>query len=318
MIHLLYFCCMKLLKRLLYFFLILFLLLNISAAFHAWKFTHFYAPGAYNNKRPEQMNTWEKTKTVLFGVRLSKCLVQQTPTVPFKTVILHTSGNLKLEGWYMTVPKPKGTVILFHGYNSCKDKYLPEAYYFRQLGYNTFMIDFRGNGNSDGYTCSVGYKEAEDVKLAYEYVHDKHTILWGMSMGAAAVIRAIPTYNLHPDKVILESSFATLTDAVKGRMRAVGLPGTPLAQLLTFWGGIEQGFWSLGFQPEKDAEKITMPALVCWGTLDNRVTRQETDLIYQHMGSNKKQLVIFDQSGHQSFLPKEPAKWKNAVQKFLQ
>jgi alpha-beta hydrolase superfamily lysophospholipase len=154
------------------------------------------------------------------------------------------------------------------------------------------------------------------VKLAYEYVKDKHIILWGMSMGAAAILRAVPEYKLHPDKIILESSFATLTDAVKGRMRAVHLPGTPLAQMLTFWGGVEQQFWSLGFKPEVYAKQINMPALVCWGTLDTRVTREETNLIYQHL--KKKQLVIFEKSGHQSFCRNEPLKWKAAIKTFLQ
>jgi alpha-beta hydrolase superfamily lysophospholipase len=310
---------MKPLKRLLYFLLILFLLLNIIAAFHAWKFTHFYPAGAFKNKKPEQMNTWEKVKMVTLGVRLSKSVIRLRPNVPFETVLLHTKEGLRLEGWYIPAPKAIGTVIIFHGYNACKDGYLPEAYYFRQLGYNTFMIDFRGHGNSEGSTCTVGYKEAEDVKLAYEYVKqkDKHIILWGMSMGAAAIIRAVPTYQLHPDKVILESSFATLTDAVKGRMRAVHLPGTPLAQMLTFWGGVEQGFWSVGFKPERDARQINMPALVCWGTHDTRVNREETELIYQHLSSPKKQLVIFTESGHQSFCRHEPAKWKSAIKEFL-
>src|SRR4051812_16921628 len=173
---------MKFFKRLLYLFLILFLLLNIIAAFHAWKFTHFYPAGVYNNKKPEQMTTWEKTKTILFGVRLSKSVVTVKPSVPYKTIILRTASGLKLEGWWMPVPKARGTVILFHGYGGCKDGTIPEASYFRQLGYSTFLLDFRGNGNSDGNVCTVGFKEAEDVKLAYQFIqqqNEKHIVLWG-------------------------------------------------------------------------------------------------------------------------------------------
>lgn len=312
---------MKFFKRLLYLFLLLFLLLNVIAAFHAWKFTHFYPAGVYSNKKPEQMNAWEKTKTVLLGVRLSKSVVKFKPTVPFETVILHTRKGLKLEAWWIPASKPIGTVILFHGYGGCKDGTLLEAGYFRQLGYNTFLIDFRGNGNSDGYTCTVGFNEAEDVRLAYDYVQqkkEKHIILWGMSMGAAAILRAVTVYELQPDKVILECSFATLTDAVKARMRAVHVPGTPFSQILTFWGGLEHGFWGPGYKPEAYARQIKMPALICWGSHDFRVHRQETDLIYQHLASKKKQLVVFNESAHQSFCRKEPAKWKSVVKEFLQ
>jgi alpha-beta hydrolase superfamily lysophospholipase len=313
---------MKFFKRFLYLFLILFLLLNIIAAFHAWKFTHFYPPGRYSNKKPEQMNAWEKAKTVLTGVRLSKSVNRLKPTVHYETVILYTAGGLKLEGWWIPAPKAIGTVLLFHGYGGSKDGTLSEASYFRQLGYNTFLLDFRGNGNSDGYVCTVGFNEAEDVKLAYQYVtqqqHEKHIVFWGMSMGAAAILKAISAYHLQPDKVILECSFATLTDAVKARMRAVHVPGTPFAQILTFWGGIEHGFWGLGHNPEAYARDVKMPALVCWGGRDFRVSRRETNLVYQHLGSTEKKLVVFNESAHQSFCKKEPVKWKAAVKQFMQ
>jgi pimeloyl-ACP methyl ester carboxylesterase len=136
-------------------------------------------------------------------------------------------------------------------------------------------------------------------------------------MGAAAIMKAIPQYHLHPAKVILECPFATLNDAVKSRMRAVNLPETPLSQLLCFWGGIEQGFWGPGYKPAIYGEQIHMPTLVCWGSQDIRVTRRETNSVFQHLGCSQKQLVIFTHSGHQSFCKNEGPKWKKAVSQFL-
>jgi uncharacterized protein len=317
-----YFYCMKLLKRTLRILFILLLLLNIVAAFHAWKFTHFYEAGSFTNRhqRPEQMNVIEKAKMVLFGVRLSKSVIRFKPAVPYETIHLQTANGLTLEGWWMPRAGSKGTVILFHGYNGGKDGPIPEAAYFRQLGYNTLLMDFRAHGNSQGSLCTVGYKEAEDVMLAYNFVEkkgEKHIMLWGVSMGAAAILRAVPTYHLHPDKVILECPFATLTDAVKSRMRAVNLPPTPLSQLLTFWGGIENGFWGFSYKPADDARQLKMPVLVCWGQYDPRVTRQETNTIFKQLGSRQKQLVIFEESAHQSFCRNEGDKWKTAVKGFL-
>ncbi|MBW8686266.1 alpha/beta hydrolase [Chitinophaga rhizophila] len=314
---------MKFVKRILRILLVLFLLLNVVAAFHAWKFTHFYNAGAFKNKhqRPEQMRAGEKMKMVLFGVRLSKSTLRNQPQAPYETIYLETANGLRLEGWWMPRPNAKGTVILFHGYNGAKDGPISEATYFRQLGYNTLLMDFRAHGNSQGNVCTVGYKEAEDVMLAYNFVQqkgEKHILLWGVSMGAAAIMRAIPTYHLQPDKVMLECSFATLTDAVKSRMRAVHLPGSPLSQLLTFWGGVENGFWGFSHNPAEYAKSIHMPALISWGKHDPRVTRQETKQIYQNMGSANKRLVIYEKSGHQSFCRNEGEKWKNAVKTFLE
>jgi hypothetical protein len=267
------------------------------------------------------MNAWEKTGIILFGVRLSKPVIKTFPEVAYKTITLQTHNGLKLEGWWISAMQPaKGSVILFHGYGSNKGTKLPEARYFRELGYNTLLVDFRGHGNSEGYTCSIGYKEAEEVKLAYDYVRscgEQHIILWGMSMGADAILKAVPEYGLQPEKLILESPFATLTDAVKSRMWAVHLPGTPLAQLITFWGGVEQGFWAPGFKPVQYAQQVRTPVLLCWGRKDIRVMEHETRAIYKQLGSTQKKLVTFDASGHQSFCSNETKEWKAAVSRFL-
>lgn len=308
---------MKLLKRTL---IILFITLNIVAAFHAYKFTHFYAPGTSDNHKPEQMNALGKLKIIFFGVRISKTVANTHPDTAYIPVSLPTSNGLHLSCWYIPVPNSKGTVLLFHGYGGNKGPCLSEAAWFRHLGYSTFLTDFRGHGDSEGNTCTVGYKEADDVKAAYDYIskqNNKPIILWGASMGAAAIMRAVPTYHLQPQKLILECPFATLTDAVKSRMRAVNLPETPLSQLLAIWGGLEQGFWGPGYQPAKAGEKLKMPVLLCWGEHDIRVTRQETNSVFTHLGSSQKQLVVFTGSGHQSFCRHEGPKWKNAVTTFL-
>ncbi|MBO9731886.1 MAG: alpha/beta fold hydrolase [Chitinophaga sp.] len=299
----------------------LFLLLNIIAAFHAWKFTHFYDENGRRNKQPEQMTTREKLGIIFFGVRIAKSVTTQSPAVPFEIVHLRTQNGLQLEGWWIPVKNSRGTVILFHGYNGNKGSLFPEADRFRALGYNTFLLDFRAHGNSEGHTCSVGYKEAEDVKLAWDYVHQKTTqpiILWGVSMGAAAILKAVPEYGLHPQKIILQCPFATLTDAVKSRMRAVHLPVTPLSQLLAFWGGVEQGFWGAGFKPESYAKDIKVPVLYFYGQQDIRVMPAETQAVFSNLDTRQKTLHIFPNAGHQSFCGKDAAVWMKEVTTFLQ
>lgn len=267
------------------------------------------------------MSTGEKIKTILFGVRIAKSATTSFPSVPYETVLLHTAGGLRLEGWWIPAKAAKGTVILFHGYNGNKGSLFPEADRFRSLGYHTFLLDFRAHGNSEGYTCSVGYKEAEDVKLAWDYVKEKSNqpiILWGVSMGAAAILKAVPEYGLTPKQLILQCPFATLTDAVKSRMRSVHLPAFPFSQILTFWGGVEQGFWGAGFKPESYARQIHMPVLYFYGKQDIRVMPQETQEVFSHLGTRQKKLYIFPNAGHQSFCGKDSAAWMKEVTAFLQ
>jgi hypothetical protein len=84
---------------------------------------------------------------------------------------------------------------------------LDEAYEFRYWGYNVMLVDFRGHGNSDGEVTTLGMKESEEVKLAFDHISktgEKNIILWGMSLGAVIITKAIWQYDLKPQKIILE------------------------------------------------------------------------------------------------------------------
>ena len=299
--------------------LIVFILLNAIVAFHAYKFTHFYNTGEVTVKAQQDKTGWDKTKEILFGINA----VKQKNTVPdtaYQTVYFKTSDSLKLEAWLINVPGAKGTVALFHGHGGTKSGMLKEAAGFRKMGYNTLLTDFRAHGNSEGNTCTIGFKESEDVKLAYDYLQqhgEKNIILWGISMGAATVTKAVNDYTISPSKIILEMPFGALPDAVNGRIRMMGLPAEPLSSLLTFWGGTEHGFWAFNMKPSAYVKKIKCPVLLQWGKNDPRVTEKETMAVFNNIPS-QKQLVIYDSSAHESLCAKENAKWLTTVAAFLE
>jgi pimeloyl-ACP methyl ester carboxylesterase len=124
-------------------------------------------------------------------------------------------------------------------------------------------------------------------------------------------------YNIRPERLLLEMPFATLHDAVKGRLRTMHLPAEPLSTMLTFWGGLQHGFWAFSLQPAEDARAVSCPVLLQWGFKDNRVTEQETNTIFKKLATNQRTLIKYYQSGHESLLKKEPAKWQAVVSDFL-
>jgi hypothetical protein len=78
---------------------------------------------------------------------------------------------------------------------------------------------------SGGTTTTIGIREAEDVKLAYDYVFqkgEKNIFLYGSSMGAVAVARSIAKYNLQLSGVFLDMPFASMQSHVRARLRAIG------------------------------------------------------------------------------------------------
>lgn len=311
---------MRLLRRALRIVIILLLLLNILAVFHAYRFTYFYDDNKAAIKKPEQMNAWEKTKVILTGLQYPKSVNKARPAIPFDTVALTTEDGMHLRGWYLPRDSARGTVLLFHGHGSSSGQLLTEADYFHQIGYNTLLIDFRAHGNSEGNVSTIGYREAADVKAAYDHVRargEKQVICWGISLGAATISHAIAQYNIKPEKVILELSYGTLLAAAKGRIRTMGLPEQPTASLLTFWGGTVRGFWAFGLSPQDYAEKITCPVLVQHGARDPRVTIAESEAIFQHIPHNNKKLVVYETARHESLCKKEPEKWKREISAFL-
>ncbi len=305
-------------KILLWTFLLFFILINFISATNAYKFTHFYDPGEVIIKTEKQKTSWDHVKEILFGINFIK---KKNIPVPdsFSTIFLVTKDNIKLEGWYKQVANSKGSIVLFHGHGSNKSGILKEGEAFMNMGYSVLLLDFRAHGSSEGNTSTIGYREAEDVKLAYDFLKskgEKNIILWGISMGAATVAHAIDEYNLQPSKVILEMPFATIEDAVEGRIRLMHLPEEPLATFLTFWGGTEHGFWAFGMKPEEYVKKIHCPVLMQVGLHDVRVTPKERNEVYENL-NQPKQLVIYNNSGHESLCEKEYLKWLASVSAFL-
>ena len=298
---------------------VLFILLNVVVMFHAYKFTHFYEPSEITMKEQKDKTTWDVTKEMLFGLNFAK-QKNIAPDSSYKAVFLTTKDGLKLEGWYDTISNAKGSIAMFHGHGSKKTGVLEEAAAFQKMGYNTFLLDFRAHGNSDGNTCTIGFDEGEDVKLVYDYLQktgEKNIILWGISLGAATITKGINDFDITPKKIILEMPFGSLSDAVTGRVKMMGLPAQPISTLLTFWGGVEHGFWAFNMKPFEYAKKIKCPVLIQKGKLDPRVADAEVEAIFKNISTEKK-LVYYDSSGHQSLCNNENAKWTNEVNAFLQ
>ena len=311
----------KFFKRVAYVLLVLFILLNVLFMWQAFAFTHF---SDKKITKQTHSNAFEQKFNRIFGKQHPRQLVIDSLTVPHQSLFIQ-SDSLKLAAWYLKHRDgsiSKGTVIMFHGYESSRSEIIPEATAFYNMQYNVLMIDFRGHGQSQGNVCSMGYFESHDVKSAYNFIKntgEKNIVLWGGSMGAASITKAMHDDNtIKPSKVILEKSFGVMTDAVEGLVRnSMHEPQEPLATMLTFWGSVEEGVWMFNMKPELYVKSITCPALIQWGDHDENVSRQETESIYNNLGSSKKQLVIYPNCRHENLLLKNPSLWKSSVSNFL-
>ncbi len=306
-------------KKIVFYIILLILFINIVIINQAYHFTHFYEHGTVKSFDEQTNGFWGKARVAFFGLKLQK-LIGTVPDSVYTGVKLKTKDGLTLDAWFIHVPNAKGTIALFHGHGSEKSANLSQSNEFNELGYSTFLVDFRAHGQSEGNTCTIGYREAEDVKLVYDYLKnmgENHIILYGISLGAATITKAIADYNLTPEKIILEMPFGSLPATVEGKMRMAGLSSEPFGGLLTFWGGTINGFWAFNMKPKEFVKKIKCPVLLQWGRKDKGVTESEINEIFKNI-SSPKELVVYDSSGHQNLYENEPDKWEEVIETFLE
>lgn len=296
--------------------LVLFVVMNGIVYSHAWRFTHFSSE-LKTKVKFENLSAWDKVKYGILGVGNPRPVTKQKPQVPYKTIAVNS--NVPLECWLIEVDNAKGTVLMFHGYTSDKSNLLHRAALIREMGYNTMLVDMMGAGGSVGNDVTIGYLEAQNVYDCYNYLKangHEHITIYGVSMGAAAAMKAIKDKGITPDRLILEAPFGSMLQAVKNRFDMVGAPYFPLAHLLVFWGGAQHGFWALGHNPTAYAKDISCPTLIMYGQNDDRVKLEEVEAIASNI-KGEKLLAVYPNSGHVNFLEKDKALWIRVVAKFL-
>ena len=311
-----------LLKWILWVLLVQFVLFNISASLYAYRLTHFYIDSSLAGKKSS--NILARTWRLFTGPRFIKIPPGREPSFVFENLSFITSGGTIIHGWFArTDSAARGTVLMFHGVTAQKSQMLDEAEVFRQLGLNVLMIDFRGHGRSEGRMTTLGFDEIEEVKIAWDHMTklgEKKIFLYGVSMGAVTVSRAINELGLTPEAVIIEMPFESLRTHLRARARTLGFPGfpeKPFSFLVGTWIGWERGFNAASHNTTRYAKKMRCPVLLQWGDRDEYVQSSEIQSIFQSIASGNKKLVVYTGAGHQSLLQFDPAKWKSAVNSFI-
>lgn len=288
---------------------------------HAWHFTHFAAASEVRTRVPTTGPG--RLRLLLTGATLPRPRNGPRPAA-YRPLRLTLPAGQWLGAWAAPArQKPsRGTVLLFHGYGGEKSALLPEAEAFRALGYRVLLVDFRGGGASSGDDVTIGYREADDVRAACRYVaqrwHEPRVVLFGVSMGAAACLRALAQYptDVRPRAAVLESAFGSTYQTVANRFRILGVPPVPLAALLTFWGGAQHGYWAFGHNPQDYAHGISTPTLLLHGDRDARVTLAEAHRIYAGLRGPKR-LWVLRGAGHGHYAATAPAAWWKEVARWL-
>ena len=216
----------------------------------------------------------------------------------YENVSFKSADGLKLKGWFIKAQKPKGTIIITHGWGGNKEGLLEYAKFLNKNGYNTLLFDFRGFGESDGSYTTLGYYERLDIIGAADYIKARKDINtkkiggYGFSMGAAALIMAAKENNSFR-AIVTDGLYPTIHQNAARRFKEVyGFPKFPFATSLVFFGGLIHGFNAFDLTPIKYVDNVNSPILFIQGANDTQVSVDDAYSIYKKANEPKDILII--------------------------
>lgn len=131
-------------------------------------------------------------------------------------VYLETADNNKINGWFVSSNPGNETILFCHGNAGNISNRTHLLTLFNTLGYNIFIFDYSGYGNSTG---SPSEKTAfNDVKASWEYLTGQKgipankIIVYGVSLGTSVASWLSQYYQ--PKCIILQSPFYSLKEMV--------------------------------------------------------------------------------------------------------
>lgn len=288
----------------------------------AWGMTH-YQPAEARSTRIRELTSAGKARFLFTGPTVRRMSNVNTPGqrgLEFSTKVFRNARGQRIEAWEIPAPGDGPLVLMFPGYAGSKDTLLAAAVEFHRLGCTTWLMDFAGIGGSDGTTTTIGWREAGDVTAAVRAARaaqpGRRVILYGTSMGAAAVLRAVHLGEVHPVALILECPFDRFVNAVGVRCGRAGLPRKPFATGVVFWAGVQQRFNAFAHNPVEYARDVRCPTLLMQGQEDESVGLSAARRIAAALGKNGT-LQVFPNAGHAYLVVHAAAPWRANVERFL-
>ncbi|MEJ0105403.1 MAG: alpha/beta fold hydrolase [Bacteroidota bacterium] len=154
-------------------------------------------------------------KLIFFPEKLSKDY-KYVFNQRFEEMNIKTGDAVMLNGLLFKADTSKGLIFYLHGNAGSLKSWGEIAKTYTDLGYDLFMLDYRGYGKSEGKINSEGELH-KDIQTVYNELRsrydEKKIIVLGYSMGTGAAAKLASSNS--PNLLILQAPYYSLTDMMK-------------------------------------------------------------------------------------------------------
>lgn len=237
---------------------------------------------------------------------------------------IETDDGLKLYGVWIPAENPKGTILLAHGYRSCKMVDFSLAFeMYHAMGMNILVPDQRAHGKSEGKYITFGVKESQDM-LAWVNCHNQTfgnfpLILSGLSMGASTMLYlADADLPENVKGIIADCGFTSPKEIIKSVFhRVVHLPAVPTLWAADLFARIFAGFGLAEKDIRKTLQNSKVPVLLVHGVDDGFVPCEMTRQAYAAC-KEPKELLLVDGADHGVSFLVDQVRYIDVVTAFLE
>ncbi len=204
----------------------------------------------------------------------------------FEELNFTTTDGVTLNSLLFKVDNPKGLVFYLHGSGESLASLEKGSDIYTRLGYDVFMIDYRGFGKSGGNITSEHQLYADNQMLYDELKKtyaEKDIILVGYSLGAAMAAKLASTN--HPKLLLMKAPFYNLNEAISKNVKVLSKL-FPLQMLNKY-----------SFNNNQFIQKCKMPVIIFHGTND-KTNQHTSSLRLQKLFKPEDKLILLEGEGH--------------------
>lgn len=221
--------------------------------------------------------------------------------IKYEDVFFQANDGIKLNGWFLSAPNPRGTLLFCHGNAGNIGHRLEIIKIFLMLNLNVFIFDYRGYGRSQGTPSELGlYRDAQaafDYLVNQKEIDEDNIIIYGKSIGANVAVDLASKVKARA--LISESGFTSAVEMCKKLF-----PYLPVTWLI-----------SIEYDSLKKIKDITIPKLIIHSQDDEIIPFRQGEMLFQAAASPKEFYQMRGGHNEAVFLNKEA--YRTRIDHFL-